>query len=40
MNTQGNYSMEYRSHEPIPPQDMTALIAKFKKKLAKKESEE
>ena len=32
--------MEYRSHEPVPPQDMPALIQKFKKKLAKKESEE
>jgi hypothetical protein len=32
--------MEYRGHEPVPPQEMQGIVEKFKKKLAKKDSDE
>ena len=36
---QGSYSMEYKNHEPVPVQDMNAIVEKFQAKMKKKEAE-
>jgi hypothetical protein len=32
--------MEYKSHDPVPPQEMQEIVEKFKKRMAKKEADE
>jgi len=36
---QGSYSMEYRNHEAIPPQNMQPIVDKFQAKMKKREAE-
>ena len=33
---QGEFTMEYKGHEPVPPNEVAAIIEKYKKKKSEK----